>query len=133
MTISPKQYAQSLYETVADQGAAAVKAVLKNFVRVLGRRGELAKAGEIITRFTEIWNRAKGELEAELASARALGPTTQDAVIDYLKTKTGAKAVKLQETIRPELIGGFVLRYDDRVIDGSLRHNLEVLKNKISN
>jgi len=133
MSTSAKQYAQGLYAAISDKGAAEVKAVLKNFVRLLGGRRELGKAKDIIARFTEIWNKEKGELEAELASARELGPTAKEAVTAYLKEKTGAKSVKLQESVKPELIGGFVLRYEDRVIDGSLRSNLEALKNKISN
>jgi len=133
MATSARQYAQSLYEAVADKGEAEIKAALKNFVGILGRRRELAKAAEIIVRFSEIWNQEKGELEAELASARSLGSSAQAAVTDYLKNKTGADTIRLNEKIDHELIGGFRLRYQDRVIDGSLRSSLRELGEKMSN
>jgi F-type H+-transporting ATPase subunit delta len=133
MATNAKQYARGLYEALVGQSAAEVKVVLKNFVALLGRRRELAKSEEILVRFSEIWNQEKGELDAELASARELGPTAKEAVIDYLKNKTGAKSVRLQESVQPELIGGFILRYDGRIVDGSLLNNLQALKNKISN
>jgi len=133
MATNAKQYARGLYEALVGQSSAEVKVVLKNFVALLGRRRELAKSEEILVRFSEIWNQEKGELDAELASARELGPTAKEAVVDYLKNKTGAKSVRLQESVQPELIGGFVLRYDGRIVDGSLLNNLQALKNKISN
>jgi len=53
-------------------------------------------------------------------------------VVDYLKVKTGAKKVILDEEIDKKLIGGFVLRYNSKVVDASLKTSLEDLKNKIS-
>ncbi|NCN99680.1 ATP synthase F1 subunit delta [Candidatus Falkowbacteria bacterium] len=133
MAVSVKQYAQSLYESLADKNQTEVKDVLNNFVKVLGGRRELIKINGIIARFGEIWNKEKGEIEAELVSARALGSSAQEVVIEYLKNKTGVKTVKLRERVQPDLIGGFILNYGDQVIDGSLRNNLEILRNKISN
>jgi F-type H+-transporting ATPase subunit delta len=133
MKISARQYAQSLYESVANRPEKEVRAILKNFVEILGRGRELSKAPAIIERFKEVWAKEKGELAAELFSARELGPTIRELVIDYIKEKTGAKKINLQEKIKPELIGGFVLHYNDKIIDGSLKNSLEILRNKISN
>jgi len=133
MKISALQYAESLYESVAGRPEKEVKALLKNFVAILGRQRELSKMPAIIERFTEIWEKASGELAAELTSARELGPTARELVIDYLKEKTGAKKINLQEKINKDVIGGFILRYNDKVVDGSLKNSLATLRNKISN
>ena len=132
MKISTQQYAQSLYDSVALKSDKEVKAVLKSFVEILGRNREMNRTTEIITAFTELWNKANGELSAQLISARELGPTAKEMVVDYLKVKTGAKKVILDEEIDKKLIGGFVLRYDSKVVDASLKTSLEDLKNKIS-
>ena len=132
MKISAQQYAQSLYDSVAGKSDKDVLVVLKSFVEVLGNNRELNRAPEIIVAFTELWNKANGELSAQLISARELGPTAKETVTDYLKAKTGAKKVILDEEIDKKLIGGFVLRYDSKVIDASLKTSLEDLKNKIS-
>lgn len=133
MKISVSQYARSLYDSVAGKSEKEIKAALKNFVEILGRNRELNKAEEIISVFNEIWSKDHGELNAELISARELGPTARESVTDYLKEKTGAKKIILSENIDKKIIGGFVLRYDSKVVDGSLKTSLNELKNKISN
>lgn len=133
MKISSRQYAESLYESVVDKNEKEVKVILKKFVALLGERRELDRAGEIIAAFNEIWKTANGEVEATLISARKLDASAKKSIIDYLENKAGAKNISLTEEIDEKLIGGFVLKYNGKVIDGSLKTNLEELKNKISN
>jgi len=133
MKISAQQYAQSLFESVVGKSDKEVKAVLKNFVAVLGQNREFNKEKAIIEAFIDIWNRERGELAATLKSARELGPTARETVVNYLKDKTSAKKIILDEEIDEGLIGGFVLRYGSKVLDGSLKNSLDSLKNKISN
>ena len=133
MKISSRQYAESLYESVVSKNEKEVKAILKKFVALLGERRELERANEIIAAFNEIWNKANGEVQATLISARKLDAAAKKLIVDYLENKAGAKNISLTEEIDEKLIGGFVLKYDGKVIDGSLKTNLEDLKNKISN
>jgi F-type H+-transporting ATPase subunit delta len=133
MKISARQYAESLYETVAGQTVAEAKAVIKKFVAMLGRQRDIPRAAEIIKNFQEIWDERQGELPAELVSARKLEPAAQDLVMNYLRQKTGATKINLQTKIEPEIIGGFILRYRSQIVDGSLRSSLDSLKSQISN
>ncbi|MFA5109069.1 MAG: ATP synthase F1 subunit delta [Patescibacteria group bacterium] len=132
MKISAQQYARGLYDSLSGKTEKEIKAVLKNFAAVLGRKRELNRATEIITAFLELWNREHGELAAKLISARELGPTARELVVDYLKSRTGAKKINLEEELDKNLIGGFILRYDNKVVDGSLRNGLAELGDKIS-
>ena len=131
MKISVKQYAVSLYQLIEGKSESEVKKILKNFVILLNKNLDLNKANEIITAFAENWSLAHGELAAELISARELGPSAKEAVTDYLKEKSGAKKISLNEIENKEILGGFILKYDNRIIDGSLRNTLEELKTKI--
>ncbi|MFA5155020.1 MAG: F0F1 ATP synthase subunit delta [Patescibacteria group bacterium] len=133
MKISARQYAAGLFAALEGQDAAGVKKVLKNFVERLARDRALSQAAAIIAAFQEIRDQAYGELSAELVSARDLGSAGKEMIIDYLKGRTRAKTVRLSEKTDPGLLGGFVLSYDSRVLDGSLRSSLASLKNKISN
>ncbi len=133
MKVSVQQYAKSLYDSVFEKSEKEVKAVLKSFVAILGRNRELNKAEEIIRVFNELWNKEHGEVNATLVSARELGPTARETVTHYLKEKTSAKKISLKEEVDEKLIGGFVLKYDSKVLDGSLKTSLENLKNNISN
>lgn len=133
MKASAAQYAQSLYESVSGRSEKEVKAILKNLVLLLDRNRELSKANEIIDRFQEIWNKQSGELYAELDTARRLNKESKELIIEYLKKQTGANKIGLDEKIKEDLIGGFVLSYDSKVVDGSLKNSLRNLRNKISN
>lgn len=133
MKISSQQYAISLYESASGKSETGLKAVLASFVALIYRHGDFKKLPDIINRFSDIWNKEHGLLEAELASARPLGESTKDLIVDYLKTRTDAKKINLKERTNPNLIGGFVLKYGSQVLDGSLKNTLEGLRNKISN
>ncbi len=132
MKISALQYARSLYESIDGKSEMDVKLVLKNFVALLGSSRELNRATEIIKAFNELWNKEHGELAASLTSARELDEVSKEMVMNYLKEKTGVSKIILNEEIDKKLIGGFVLRYNSRVVDASLKTSLEDLKNKIS-
>jgi F-type H+-transporting ATPase subunit delta len=131
MKISIQQYTQSLFDAVAGRTEKEVKAACRNFVALLGRNRELNKAEEIIRAFNDLWSREQGEVAAELTSARELGPTARKAVVNYLKEKASAKKIILEEKVDKKLIGGFILKYNNRILDGSLKSGLAGLKGKI--
>jgi len=131
MKISARQYAQGLYDSVVEKTEAQIKIALKNFTALLAKNLDFNKVKEIIERFEEIWEKEHGELRAELLSARELGPTARETVIDYLKKKTGAKKIMLGEEVDRKLLGGFVLKYNNKVLDGSLKTSLAELKEEI--
>ena len=132
MKISAQQYAASLFDSVIGKSEKEVKQACRNFVVILAKNRELNKEEAIIAAFNELWNQAHGEVVATLSSARELGPTARETVIDYLKMKTGAKKIILEENIDQELIGGFVLKYGSKVLDGSLKNSLHSLKTKLA-
>jgi F0F1-type ATP synthase delta subunit len=49
----------------------------------------------------------------------------------YLKNRTQAKEVLLTESVDPQLLGGFVLKYGSRIIDGSLKSSLSDLAHNL--
>ena len=86
---------------------------------------------EIIIEFSKIWDQEKKELKAVLSSAYPLLDESRQLVMEYLKTKTDSKMISLKEEIDEDILGGVVLRYDDKVIDASLKNNLNNLKSNI--
>ena len=89
MKISAQQYALSLYESIKGKtDKTEIKNILGNFVALLGKNNNLNKEAEIIRIFENIWDGEKGELKAELTSARELNKESRETVINYLKEKT---------------------------------------------
>ncbi len=133
MKISAAKYAEALYASLAEKKNAEAKELIKRFVAVVAANNDARLFPSIIDSFISLWDSQAGELSAVMASARHLNESSRQAIISYLQKKTGAKEVSLEEKIDDSLLGGFVLCYGDRVIDGSLKNSLECLQDKLSN
>jgi len=131
MKISVQQYATSLYELVKDADDVKATEVLRSFVALLGRNRDLNLAPAIIVALTDIWNKENGEVMAEVTSARKLDDISRETVIKYIEKKSGAKTVVLNEKLDQKILGGFILKYNSKIVDGSLRSSLSELKGQM--
>jgi len=132
MKITPKQYAQSLYELVADKSEAEVLVILKTFTNLIIKNGDVNKVDDVLAEFARIWDEVHGELAVNLTSARVLDDESKNTISDYLKNKTKASKINFSEKIDTGIIGGVIVRYGDKILDGSLKNNLNNLKEKIT-
>lgn len=101
-----------------------------NFLRVLLRNGRLTELAEINERFAAVIEERSGSVAAEVISARELADAQRNELRTNLEKLTG-KQVKLAFTIDPTLIGGVVTRVGSTVYDGSVRTQLENLKQEL--
>ena len=69
-------------------------------------------------------------VEAELISAVELEQKQIEAIKNHLQ-KTLGKNVLMSAKIQPEILGGFVVRVQDVVIDNSIRLQLNKLREKL--
>ena len=70
----------------------------------------------------------KGEVTAEVTSAKALTKTQSDKLAKALKASVG-KDVKINATVDEGLIGGLVVKVGSKMIDTSIRSRLGNLQN----
>ena len=78
--------------------------------------------------------RAAGERNAAIAEVRSaveLDDETVARLSDSLSKATG-KQVEVKTVVDPTVLGGIVARVGDTVFDGSLRHRLEELRDKLT-
>ncbi|MFZ0107571.1 MAG: F0F1 ATP synthase subunit delta [Thiobacillus sp.] len=95
-----------------------------NFVKVLAENGRLTVLPEIAAQFETLKANAEGTLEATITSAQELTQAQIDDLVAGLKAKFN-RAVNVQVTVDPELIGGAVIAVGDQVIDGSVKGRLQ--------
>ena len=110
-------------------GAKALQTsvALTEFVVSAGRGGDLP---QIVDRFVAL---AASERRMEVAEVRSAVPLTADQIErlrDALSNATN-KDVEVKVVVDPSVLGGVVARVGDVVIDGSVRHRLEQLKEQI--
>lgn len=131
MKVLPKQFALSLYESVEGKSAAQVKAVIGKFVELIAKKNMLSKSEKIAGQFIKIWNEKHGIVEAEVLSAKSLNKETVKLLKGYIIKLSGAKEVIVGEKVDKILLGGVVIKYGDKIIDGSLKAALAELKEKL--
>lgn len=131
MKVNVKQYARGLFELLADKSEAEAKDVIAKFIVFLNKRQDLNKAKAIIEELESLYEIKNEEVKAELISARPLAGAAKKKIADYLSKRAGGGEVILKDKVSSELLGGFVLRYNGLVIDGSLQNNLRKFKKQL--
>lgn len=111
-------------------GKTSPSRTTSNFLRVLLRNGRLTDLQHINERFAAVLEERSGSVVAEVTSARDLSGTQQGELKANLEKLTG-KQVKLNFTIDPAIIGGVVTRIGSTVYDGSVKTQLENLKEEM--
>jgi F-type H+-transporting ATPase subunit delta len=101
-----------------------------NFLKVLLQNHRLAELNEVNTQFALELDRRSGVVTAQVTTARPLPTDAQEALGVRLGELTGSK-VRLQFEVDDELIGGVVTRIGSTLYDGSVRGQLEQIRQKM--
>ncbi len=105
--------------------------ITSNFLCLLLDNNRLAALSDIHTAFEDYYDERIGRVRARVSSAAPLDDATLDALRKHLLQVTGKNEVILETTVDPALIGGIVTHIGDRVFDGSIRTQLNLLQNKL--
>ena len=123
----PPDKRQEIVEDLLSGKASSLTSSLVSFVVSLGRAKELP---EIINRLVERAAAERQRAVAEVRSAIPLDEAVQKRLAEALSTSLG-KQVEIKVIIDPDVIGGVVARVGDTVIDGTVRHRLEQLRESL--
>lgn len=101
-----------------------------NFLRVLARNRRLFVVSDVIRAYRQLSARARGEVDAEVATAISLTEAQLAQLSDTLKAAVG-KDVRINTRVDPSLLGGLVVKVGSRMIDSSLKTKLNSLKTRM--
>jgi F-type H+-transporting ATPase subunit delta len=101
-----------------------------HFLLLLLERDRLAYLPSICLLYRRLLNEAQGRLEAKVVSVGTLEPAMVDRLRGVLHGISGKEIVLQQET-DPALIGGLVVEFEGKIYDGSVRTQLEQMKQRI--
>lgn len=110
---------------------ARVRPTTANFLQVLLQNQRLADLNEVYKRFAQMLDERSGMVSAEVTTARPIAPSAQDALRAKLTTLTGQN-VRLNFTTDEELIGGIVTRIGSTIYDGSVRNQLQQVRDRLA-
>lgn len=118
--------AEAAIGAVAD--AMGLNALTANTLRLMASKRRLFVVPAMLRRLSDMISEHKGEVTAEVTSAKALTKSQSDKLAETLKASVG-KDVNLQATVDESLIGGLVVKVGSKMIDTSIRSQLNALKN----
>ena len=104
--------------------------LLKNFLNFLIQKRRFFFIERILKSFIEICSRKRGELKAELRSAKNLS-SDEVVKITELLTKNFSSKIKLNYRYDESLIGGLVIKVGSIMIDNSIKNKLKQIENTI--
>jgi F-type H+-transporting ATPase subunit delta len=123
----PAAKRQAIVEDMLGGRASSVTTNLVSFVVGGGRARELPA---IADRFVAKAAEQREHIVGEVRSAIPLDDSQRERLARALSKATG-KQVDVKVIVDPTLMGGVVARIGDTIIDGSIRHRLEQLKEKL--
>jgi len=110
---------------------ARVRPTTANFLQVLLQNQRLADLNEVNNRFAQILDERSGVVSAEVTTARPVSQPAQDALRAKLAAMTGQN-VRLSFTTDEDLIGGIVTRIGSTIYDGSVRNQLQQVRERMA-
>ena len=105
-------------------------AMVRNFCLLLADKNRLAFLPEIGASYGSLLDAAQGVLRGKLVTAVKLPDGVQKNVVDKLQKESGQKVV-LDYEVDQDIIGGLMLKIGDKVLDASIRAQLQILKENI--
>ena len=123
----PTDRRMAVVEELMGGKALNTSAALAAFIVGIGRAHELPA---IVDRFVELAAAERRHEVAEVRSAVPLDEGQRARLAEALSKATG-KQVEVKVIVDEKVLGGIVARVGDTVIDGTIRHRLEQLKETI--
>ena len=104
--------------------------LLKNFLSFLIQKRRFFFVERILKSFIEICSEKRGELKAELRSAKQLSNEEIKQITEEL-TKNFSSKIKLNYKHDESLIGGLVVQVGSTMVDTSIKNKLQQIENRM--
>jgi len=104
--------------------------LLKNFLSFLVIKRRFFYVEQILKSFIETCSQKRGELKAELKSAKKLSSDEISKITDEL-TKNFSSKIKLNYKHDESLIGGLIVQVGSTMVDTSIKNKLQQIENRM--
>ena len=104
--------------------------LLKSFLSFLVKKRRFFYVEKILKSFIETCSQKRGELKAELKSAKELSSDEISKITDEL-TKNFSSKIRLNYKHDKSLIGGLVVQVGSTMVDTSIKNKLQQIENRM--
>ena len=97
------------------------------FLMVLVDRDRINLLNSVITNYLELVYETASIKTIEVLTASSFTNLQKDTLVQKLKELTNAREIRLVITVDPSLIGGFLIKTESKVIDFTIKNQLQQL------
>jgi F-type H+-transporting ATPase subunit delta len=127
---NPKVSKETLRNLLLDIGGETLDEAGKNLLRLLVENRRLPVIASLRRQYSALRAEHEGVIKVELISTYAVKPQQKDEVAAALQQRFGKK-VDVDVTVERKLLGGWIIRAGDQVIDMSVRGRLQQLASEL--
>lgn len=114
---------RALLDTLKGQAMPHVQ----NFLEVLFQNRRLPFILEILNQFNNYYRKETQTGQVVVTSAVVLDKQQLNRLSEQIKTKFGFSSLEIEQKVQPQIIGGIIVELDNKIIDGSIKTQLEKL------
>lgn len=127
-----KILAKAIYQALVDKNKKETTEIVDNFVAYLKQHHFLPLLSEILAELKVLEQKEKDILAVEIISARTLDKHSLVEATKYLQHKS-TQELEISETIDEQLLAGVKIKYQDKVLDLSLKKQINNLNKSLVN
>jgi F-type H+-transporting ATPase subunit delta len=98
-----------------------------SFMRLVIQKNREAFLPEVVQSFITQYNKLKKIIVVKFTSAIPVDEELVNRVRKLVEAKTGFTNIELETKVNPNIIGGYILQFEDQMYDASILRHLEVL------
>ena len=89
-------------------------------------------ANDIANSFTELYNNYNNIKEAVIITASPINKELKEKILSMINIED-VKSISLKNLVKPNILGGFIIRFDGKEYNASIKQNLNNLKTELTN
>lgn len=125
---SPILAADKKWKIIAPVIEGNISELTSRFIHLLIKKDREENLQQILDAVKDRYNKINNIYEVKLTTASEISQATRQQFIDKLKTETNFSNIQLQTKIDPDIVGGFILEYQDKLVDASIKRDLNDVK-----
>lgn len=119
-------------DTLKSIFSSNISALTLSSINLLIDNNRLSILNDVAKKYTIIYDELKGKEVAKITTAIPLNSALNKQVLKKVKEITGKQAT-IENSVNPDIIGGFILRIGDIQYDASIANKLQDLKRQFEN
>lgn len=104
-----------------------LNAITSNFLGLSAQNSRAGDLGGMLSAFIALASKARGAVLAEVSTAEALSADALKSLTEALSRAFNAQ-VDVETSVKPELLGGLVVKVGSKLFDDSVKSKLDALK-----